>query len=135
LNLFATEESFVMSDRERWIVYPLLFLSLGLTLKPKFTHELEVPHIHCRSITCGDEEAGSFLRLQSDRLGPIVNFYHPGPVNEQFPIFAYDSKRQPIQIGNVVIHHEPPPAAKTPPTTPSDANAKKPRPPEPPNGE
>src|SRR4051812_8581888 len=49
-----------MSDRERWIVYPLLFLSLGASLRSKVApvDQIEAHNIRCdtlleaRSIRC-----------------------------------------------------------------------------------
>ncbi len=43
-----------MSDRERWIVYPLLFLSLGLSLRDKMLPSREIK-TH-RVILVNDEE-------------------------------------------------------------------------------
>ena len=38
-----------MSTRERWVVYPLLFLALFLTLKMSYQNTVE---LRCRSIDC-----------------------------------------------------------------------------------
>ncbi len=45
-----------MSDRERWIVYPLLFLSLGVSLHDKWLPSKEVK-TH-RMILVNDDERG-----------------------------------------------------------------------------
>lgn len=41
-----------MSERERWIVYPLLFLTLGVSLRDKVTHTTSVDHIDAELIRC-----------------------------------------------------------------------------------
>jgi hypothetical protein len=38
-----------MSNRERWIVYPLLFLALGFSLKARFEGD---PRIECEQLAC-----------------------------------------------------------------------------------
>lgn len=40
-----------MTDRERWTVYPLIFLTLGLALKDKLV-EVEVVDVQCRNLIC-----------------------------------------------------------------------------------
>lgn len=39
-----------MSNRERWIIYPLLFLALGTSLKSKITRTLTVDEVRCRTL-------------------------------------------------------------------------------------
>jgi len=46
-----------MSERERWIVYPLLFFALGAALRDKFTQQvrtdrLDAGQIACEELTC-----------------------------------------------------------------------------------
>lgn len=41
-----------MSERERWIVYPLLFFALGAALRDKFTHEVRTDRLHAGQIVC-----------------------------------------------------------------------------------
>jgi hypothetical protein len=48
-----------MTTRERWIVYPLLFLALGTAVKPK----LVPPDITCRRLIVLDEERRSRVQL------------------------------------------------------------------------
>ena len=44
-----------MSERERWIVYPLLFLALGVALRDKLLHRIELlHHVESREIVCRD---------------------------------------------------------------------------------
>ena len=41
-----------MSTRERWVVYPLLFLTLGTVMRDKFVPQtfLEVDSLHCNQL-------------------------------------------------------------------------------------
>lgn len=41
-----------MSERERWIVYPLLFFALGAALRDKFTQQVRTDSLHAAQITC-----------------------------------------------------------------------------------
>jgi hypothetical protein len=70
-----------MTSRERWTVYPLLFLTLGITLKDKVTKEVTTERVNCRSMYVTDREgkpqimlgstsAGGLMRVQSDS-GPL----------------------------------------------------------------
>ncbi len=47
-----------MSDRERWIVYPLLFMALAVSLRDKLTQTVRAERIECRTLVFsgpGDE--------------------------------------------------------------------------------
>ena len=57
-----------MSDRERWTVYPLLFLALGLAMRavlvpPAEIGELDVVRLLCREIVVRDGEGRVMLHL------------------------------------------------------------------------
>jgi hypothetical protein len=41
-----------MSERERWIVYPLLFFALGAALRDKYTQQVQTDRVHASHITC-----------------------------------------------------------------------------------
>lgn len=41
-----------MTDRERWTVYPLLFLALGISLKDKLARSIETDRIECKTLVC-----------------------------------------------------------------------------------
>lgn len=49
-----------MSTRERWIVYPLLFLALGTAIKPKL---VPAERVSCRRLEVVDEELQPRIRL------------------------------------------------------------------------
>ena len=43
-----------MSTRERWIVYPLLFLALGAALRDKIIGKIEIPQLEVKeAVKCG----------------------------------------------------------------------------------
>src|ERR1700753_1788049 len=46
-----------MSDRERWIIYPLLFLALGAALRDKFVDPTVRKSIVCQELTIVDDDA------------------------------------------------------------------------------
>jgi hypothetical protein len=47
-----------MSERERWVVYPLLFLALGVALRDKFVGTTSRT-IHCQELVVEDEASGN----------------------------------------------------------------------------
>jgi hypothetical protein len=42
----------MMSERERWIVYPLLLFALGAALRDKFTQQVHTEELHAAKIAC-----------------------------------------------------------------------------------
>ena len=59
-----------MSTRERWIVYPLLFLALGLVLRSSFEESISEIEFRCQTIECQN------LRVKLINGQPVV----PHPV-------------------------------------------------------
>src|SRR5262245_53767884 len=48
-----------MTERERWIVYPLLFLALGAALRDKLSEHTKTKTIECQELVVyGDESPG-----------------------------------------------------------------------------
>jgi hypothetical protein len=41
-----------MTDRERWTVYPLLFLALGISLKDKLSGSVATDRVECKAVVC-----------------------------------------------------------------------------------
>jgi hypothetical protein len=41
-----------MNERERWIIYPLLFFALGAALRDKFTQQVTTDRLHAGKILC-----------------------------------------------------------------------------------
>lgn len=61
-----------MSTRERWTVYPLLFLALGAALRDKMTSSIDVQRVFCEELIVaphhGTSSAGPTLRLSPNQL-------------------------------------------------------------------
>lgn len=76
-----------MTERERWIVYPLLFLCLGVSLRDKVTHTttaklIDAELIRCQAIQVGEIEPG---QNRSGILpGTITSFNDKGQAVAQF---------------------------------------------------
>jgi hypothetical protein len=47
-----------MTERERWIVYPLLFLALGAGLRDKLFDQTRTKSIECQDLTVAAEDGG-----------------------------------------------------------------------------
>ncbi len=45
-----------MSERERWIIYPLLFFALGAALRDKLLHRIDAKEIYCESLKIVDQQ-------------------------------------------------------------------------------
>ena len=45
-----------MSERERWIVYPLLFFALGAAVRDKILHRVDAKEIYCESLKIVDQQ-------------------------------------------------------------------------------
>ncbi len=61
-----------MSDRERWIIYPLLFLALGTALRDKLTQSIEVDRILCKQLVVVDGQRTPKIVLDSNDAGGLV---------------------------------------------------------------
>ena len=48
-----------MSERERWVVYPLLFLALGAALRDKLVDRTTTKRIVCQELRIEDEPVGN----------------------------------------------------------------------------
>jgi hypothetical protein len=54
-----TSDLSIMTERERWIVYPLLFLALGAALRDKLSEHTKTKRIECQElIVYGEDSAG-----------------------------------------------------------------------------
>jgi hypothetical protein len=82
----------VMSDRERWIVYPLLFLALGSSISTKFImqHQVETQYLKCRAITIESADGQTQLGL----VPQDGNLYaHNRKSHEIWPLIGTPSTR------------------------------------------
>jgi hypothetical protein len=63
-----------MSSRERWIVYPLLFLTLGIAMRDKIIHpnHLQTENIAAAQIRCGQLTADSVVCDRAQALGAVA---------------------------------------------------------------
>jgi hypothetical protein len=66
-----------MSERERWIVYPLIFFALGAALRDKFTQQIRTDSLHAGQITC--EKLVVLDSEQPDRPVAILTSSMPQP--------------------------------------------------------
>jgi len=69
-----------MSDRERWTVYPLLFLTLGVALKDKIVREVNVKDVICQKVFCNalvvtDPRGGEQVAISSNDEGGQVRVH------------------------------------------------------------
>ncbi len=59
-----------MSERERWIVYPLLFLALGASLRDKIIKTTESQRIKCQGLWVYDDESNKPLLVLGAKQFP-----------------------------------------------------------------
>jgi hypothetical protein len=52
-----------MSDYERWTIYPLLLLILGIVLKDKLLKSVDAQNVVCRSLAVVDAQGKDLVRL------------------------------------------------------------------------
>lgn len=57
-----------MNDRERWIVYPLLFLALGAALRDKLIKQTRAKEIVCETLYLVDSEGRQMAFLNGSTL-------------------------------------------------------------------
>ena len=90
-----------MSSRERWIVYPLLFLALWTSLKSKLTRTLIVDEIRCRTLIAEERpgQSGS-----SDEAGNRVIVGHTDAKSGKkiVGVFLVDRKGIITPVGTVM---------------------------------
>jgi hypothetical protein len=83
-----------MSERERWIVYPLLLFALGAALRDKFTQQVQTEQLHAGKISCEE-----LVVLDPDKANRTVakltsSAAQPGsPKPDRYGVFRlYDSE-------------------------------------------
>lgn len=62
-----------MSERERWIVYPLLFLALGAALRDKLIKQTTSDKVICEELWCERVNCGTLLTQQGQRMTPVLS--------------------------------------------------------------
>jgi len=72
-----------MNERERWIVYPLVFFALGAALRDKFMQQVSTKELYCQRIQCEGPIAceGVVVLDPSNKNQPLVQLgrIEPGP--------------------------------------------------------
>ncbi|HEV2971578.1 MAG TPA: hypothetical protein VGY55_16500 [Pirellulales bacterium] len=58
-----------MSDRERWIVYPLLFMTLGMTFRDKI---IPPKQLWARSVVVVNEDEKPLVAIDSSKEGGVI---------------------------------------------------------------
>jgi hypothetical protein len=63
-----------MNNRERWIIYPLLFFAISLAAKTQMDQafELDTGQVVCRELRVVDRRGDVQLRLTADRAGGLL---------------------------------------------------------------
>src|ERR1700732_4454850 len=61
-----------MSDRERWTVYPLLFLTLGISVKDKIVKTVTADKVQCNVLVVGDRAGKDRIVLGTTPTGGIL---------------------------------------------------------------
>lgn len=73
-----------MSERERWVVYPLLFLALGASLRDKLVDRTTTKSIACQELLIVDEQPLGREPVLLARLGGIPRVKANDPYGGQF---------------------------------------------------
>jgi hypothetical protein len=104
-----------MSTRERWIVYPLLFLTLGIVMRDKVC-EIARPTVHARedelvagTIRCGRLEIAQDIRIGVGRPAVVLSTdprTNGGVIETLSPSGMPLVRLQPADDGGVVLAKE-----------------------------
>lgn len=127
-----------MSSRERWTVYPLLFLTLGIALTDKITRQVRTDSVICKQLIVTDRAmrtevlvksnaGGGVIRLQGEGKRPNVLL---GQIESISGLILTDAQDKPIGIGLAVQNNlDRTPTEQAPATTPSGDPVIEPDPP------
>jgi hypothetical protein len=61
-----------MSNRERWTVYPLLFMTLGIALTDKVTRQVNTDLVRCKTLLVTDRQGNPRVIVTPTAEGGIV---------------------------------------------------------------
>lgn len=106
-----------MTHRERWTVYPLLFLSLGVALRDEFVPTLEADLIRCRGMVVTGADGADLVRLDGGRHGGRLELNdgqgRPLVILERGAkggaVITYNSRGVPRNLGPTYIYDTAPP--------------------------
>ncbi|MGL4513903.1 MAG: hypothetical protein ACRCT8_12500 [Lacipirellulaceae bacterium] len=77
-----------MTERERWIVYPLLFLALGAALRDKMAKQTRAQQLVCEQLLVVDSKGRVMTQLAGDKLllgvaGPSHGYVQANTIDAQ----------------------------------------------------
>ena len=117
-----------MSSRERWTVYPLLFLTLGMTLKDKVTRQINTDRIECKTLLVTDRQGNPRVIVAPTDDGGIVQTVAAKPsVNAILGHYNSRVGLMLIDSDNKVFPLAAPPLRQQPNRAPKDDSAEEPR--------
>jgi hypothetical protein len=108
-----------MSSRERWTVYPLLFLTLGIALTDKITQQVRTRQVVCQSLLVTDP--GGKPQVIVGQIGSLVGMMFADPNGRIRPSLAIMSvgrkadARRARQAESPPVDPAQPPAAEPQP--------------------
>lgn len=85
-----------MTTRERWIIYPLLFLALSVALRDKLMRATVVDRITCRELAVVDANGNTLLRLNGDTGYTDSDVAAPPQLELASLLSIVDSEGQPL---------------------------------------
>lgn len=92
-----------MTERERWIVYPLLFLALGVSLRDKLLDHTRTKVIECQELVVYGEESAGQPAVPLVRVGGMERVSAGSPHLGEIVVFGVESAGLPpvplVQIG------------------------------------
>jgi hypothetical protein len=88
-----------MTERERWIIYPLLFLALGSALRDKLIDQTRSKSIVCQELTVFGEDRGRRQLVPLVRIGAAES---PGQGTRPFGAIEVDGivRAESVQANN-----------------------------------
>ncbi|MCO6042862.1 hypothetical protein NG895_02975 [Aeoliella sp. ICT_H6.2] len=92
-----------MTERERWIVYPLLFLALGASLRDKIIKSTHNQLVTCEALCVLDKDEKPLLVLGSERYPEL------SPTNSDFLMLdslRTDSLKSNSIAGETILGHQ-----------------------------
>jgi len=94
-----------MTERERWIVYPLLFLALGAALRDKLSEHTKTKSIECQELTVYGEDGPNQPPVALVQIGAVkrtsADSPHLGQVVVNGVIHAQGIQAEAAQAGSV----------------------------------
>ena len=97
-----------MSNRERWTVYPLLFLTLGIALKDKITKRTDTDTVICKNLVVTDRQGAQQVIVSSNPAGGIVQAHGRqtnvllGHTDQIAGLWYIDVKGNRMVVGNAI---------------------------------